>query len=174
MIPTRFRPQRRHRRPDTQHMSYSAREGSRQGRARRARGFTLIEIMVVVIIIGLLAAVIVPTVVSKVDDAKIAKAKQDIQSLEAALSMYYLDNSKYPTNEQGLTALVQQPTDPSIKHWRPGGYLERVSKDPWGNPYLYALPGSHNKQYDLYTLGADQQPGGEGVNADIGNWNLGD
>src|ERR1700719_4057638 len=112
-------------------MSYIAREGSRACRAR-ARGFTLIEIMVVVIIIGLLAAVIVPTVVSKVDDAKMAKAKQDIQSLEAALSMYYLDNSKYPTSEQGLTALIQQPTDPSIKHWRAGGYLERVSKDPWG------------------------------------------
>jgi general secretion pathway protein G len=150
-------------------MSYIA-----QVSRRRARGFTLIEIMVVVIIIGLLAAVIVPTVLSKVDDARVAKAKQDIQSLEAALSMYYLDNSKYPSSEQGLTALVQQPTDPSIKHWRPGGYLERVSKDPWGNPYLYAFPGTHGKAYDLYTLGADGQPGGDGINADIGNWNLGD
>ena len=138
------------------------------------RGFTLIEIMVVVIIIGLLAAVIVPTVLSKVDDARVAKAKQDIQSLEAALSMYYLDNSKYPTSEQGLTALVQQPTDPSIKHWKPGGYLERVSKDPWGNPYLYVFPGTHGKQYDLFTLGADGQPGGDGINADVGNWNLSD
>jgi len=155
-------------------MSYIAGEGSRRPGARRARGFTLIEIMVVVIIIGLLAAVIVPTVLSKVDDARVAKAKQDIQSLEAALSMYYLDNSKYPTSEQGLVALVQQPTDPSIKHWRPGGYLERVSKDPWGNPYLYVYPGSHGKTYDLYTLGADGQPGGDGINADIGNWNLGD
>ena len=155
-------------------MSYIAGEGSRRPGARRARGFTLIEIMVVVIIIGLLAAVIVPTVLSKVDDARVAKAKQDIQSLEAALSMYYLDNSKYPTSEQGLTALVQQPTDPSIKHWRPGGYLERISKDPWGNPYLYTFPGTHGKAYDLYTLGADGQPGGDGINADIGNWNLGD
>ena len=154
-------------------MSYIAREGSRACRAR-ARGFTLIEIMVVVIIIGLLAAVIVPTVVSKVDDAKIAKAKQDILSLEAALSMYYLDNSKYPTSEQGLTALIQQPTDPTIKHWRAGGYLERVSKDPWGFGYSYVFPGTHGKPYDLYTLGADNQPGGEGINADIGNWNLGD
>jgi general secretion pathway protein G len=155
-------------------MSEFAREGSRARGARRMRGFTLIEIMVVVIIIGLLAAFIVPTVMSKVDDAKIAKAKGDIQTLEAALSMYYLDNSKYPTSEQGLQALIQQPTDATIKHWRPGGYLERLSKDPWGNPYLYAQPGTHGKAYDLYTLGADQQPGGEGVNADIGNWNLSD
>ena len=111
---------------------------------------------------------------AEVDDARVAKAKADIQSLEAALSMYYLDNSKYPSSEQGLTALTQQPTDPSIKHWRPGGYLERVSKDPWGNAYLYTFPGTHGKLYDLYTLGADGQPGGDGINADIGNWNLGD
>jgi general secretion pathway protein G len=138
------------------------------------RGFTLIEIMVVVLIIGLLAAVIVPSIMNRVDDAKISKAKQDIRSLETALQMFYLDNSKYPTTEQGLTALVQPPTDPSIRHWKPGGYLERVSKDPWGNDYQYALPGAHGKQYDLYSLGADGQPGGEGINADIGNWNLGD
>src|SRR5205085_2714894 len=100
-------------------MSDIACEGSRGPGARRARGFTLIEIMVVIVIIGLLAAVIVPTVMGKVDDARVAKAKADIQSLEAALSMYYLDNSKYPTSEQGLTALVQQPTDPSKV-----GYLE--------------------------------------------------
>ena len=155
-------------------MSYIAGEGSRRPGARRARGFTLIEIMVVVIIIGLLAAVIVPTVLGKVDEARVAKAKQDIQSLEAALSMYYLDNSKYPTSEQGLTALVQQPTDPTIRHWRPGGYLERVSKDPWGNPYQYVFPGTHGKAYDLFTLGADGQPGGDGINADVGNWNLSD
>src|SRR2546423_15141195 len=117
-------------RPDRQHMSYIAGEGSRRPGARRARGFTLIEIMVVVIIIGLLAAVIVPTVLGKVDEARVAKAKQDIQSLEAAPSMYYLDYSKEPTSLQGLTALVQQPTDPSIKHWKPGGYLERVRKGP--------------------------------------------
>ena len=154
-------------------MSYIG-QVSRRRRARRARGFTLIEIMVVIVIIGLLAAVIVPTVMGKVDDARVAKAKADIQSLEAALSMYYLDNSKYPTSEQGITALTEQPTDPSITHWRPGGYLERISKDPWGNPYLYTFPGTHGKQYDLYTLGADGQPGGDGINADIGNWNLGD
>ncbi len=155
-------------------MNDVAHEGSRARAWRRMRGFTLIEIMVVVLIIGLLAEVIVPSIMNRVDDAKISKAKQDIRSLETALQMFYLDNSKYPTTEQGLTALVQPPTDPSIRHWKPGGYLERVSKDPWGNDYQYALPGAHGKQYDLYSLGADGQPGGEGINADIGNWNLGD
>jgi len=147
---------------------------SRQRVRGRASGFTLIEIMVVVVIIGLLAAVIVPTVVSKVDEAKVSKAKADIQSLETALTMYRLDNSKYPTSDQGLTALITQPTDPSIKHWRPGGYLQRVSKDPWGNDYQYVIPGSHGKEYDLFSLGADGAPGGEGIDADIGNWNIGD
>jgi len=155
-------------------MNDVAQEGNRRRAARRARGFTLIEIMVVVLIIGLLAAFIVPTVVSKVDEAKVAKAKGDVQALETALQMFYLDNSKYPTTEQGLTALVQQPTDPTIRHWKPGGYLDRVSKDPWGYDYQYVFPGTHGKQYDLFSLGADGQPGGEGVNADIGNWNLGD
>ena len=146
-----------------------------RGLARRyARGFTLIEIMVVVIIIGLLAAVIVPTVINKVDEARVVKAKQDIQSLETALTMFRLDNSKYPTTEQGLNALVSQPTDPTIKHWKPGGYLQRVSKDPWGFDYQYVNPGTHGKDYDLYTMGADNAPGGDGINADIGNWNIGD
>lgn len=155
-------------------MSYIAnvREGSRQ--RRHARGFTLIEIMVVVIIIGLLAAVIVPTVIDKVDEAKVSKAKSDIQAIETALTMFRLDNSKYPTTEQGLQSLVTQPTDQTIRHWRPGGYLPRLSKDPWGSDYQYTSPGTHSKDYDLYTLGADGQPGGEGVNADIGNWNLND
>jgi general secretion pathway protein G len=154
-------------------MSYIADEVSRRCSRRygRARGFTLIEIMVVVIIIGLLAAVIVPSVMRRVDDAKVAKAKEDIQSLETALQMYYIDNSKYPTNEQGLNALVQQPSDPSIKNWK-APYIERISKDPWGNDYQYVFPGTHGKAYDLFSLGADGQPGGDGINADIGNWNL--
>ena len=152
------------------------REVSRQRSRRyaRTRGFTLIEIMVVVVIIGLLAAVIVPAVVQKVDEAKVAKAKEDIQSLETALTMYYMDNSKYPTNDQGLAALTTQPTDPTIRNWRAGGYIERISKDPWRNDYQYVFPGTHGKEYDLFTLGADGQPGGDGVNADIGNWNIAD
>lgn len=137
-----------------------------------ARGFTLIEIMVVVIIIGLLAAVIVPQVVGRVDDARISKAKQDIQAFETALTMFRLDNFKYPTTEQGLRALVQQPADPTIRNWRPGGYLQRLNKDPWGNDYQYVYPGTRGREYDLFSFGADGQPGGEGVDADIGNWNL--
>jgi general secretion pathway protein G len=145
---------------------------NRQRLRARAGGFTLIEIMVVVIIIGLLAAVIVPQVISKVDDAKIAKTKSDIQALETALTMYRLDNSKYPTTEQGLQSLVTQPNDPTVRHWRAGGYIQRITKDPWGNDYQYALPGQHGKEYDLFSLGADGQPGGEGIDADIGNWNI--
>jgi general secretion pathway protein G len=155
-------------------MSHIVSEVSRPRRRRRPRGFTLIEIMVVVIILGLLAAVVVPQIIGKVDEARVAKAKQDIQSLETALTMFRLDNSKYPSSEQGLGALVSQPNDPSIKHWKPGGYLQRVSKDPWGNDYQYVLPGTHGKEYDLYSMGADGAPGGEGLNADIGNWNIGD
>jgi general secretion pathway protein G len=134
-------------------------------------GFTLIEIMVVVVIIGLLAAVIVPQVVSKVDEARVSKAKQDIASVETALTMFRLDNSKYPGTDQGLASLTTQPTDPSIRHWKPGGYVKRISKDPWGNEYQYVFPGTHGQEYDLYSLGADGQPGGDGNNADIGNWN---
>jgi general secretion pathway protein G len=155
-------------------MSYIRREVSR-GRSRRyvrTRGFTLLEIMVVVIIIGLLAAVIVPTVMNRVDDAKVTKTKEDIRSLETALTMYYMDNSKYPTNDQGLGALVTQPTDPTIKNWKAGGYIDRISKDPWGNEYQFVFPGTHGKAYDLCSLGADGQPGGDGINADICNWNL--
>ena len=137
----------------------------------RASGFTLIEIMIVVVIMGLLAAVIVPNVISKVGEARVAKTKQDIQAIGTSLTMYRLDNFKYPTTDQGLKALSIQPTDPTIHHWRPGGYIQRVSKDPWGNDYQYVYPGTHGREYDLFSLGADGQPGGEGINADVGNWN---
>ena len=136
---------------------------------RRARGFTLIEIMVVVIIIGLLAVIVAQNLIKPLDDAHITKAKADIAGLNTALKFYYLDNSTYPTSEQGLKALVTQPTDANLTHWR--RYLDGgLPKDPWGRDYLYAYPGTHGEPYDLYTLGADGQPGGEGPNADIGNW----
>jgi general secretion pathway protein G len=138
----------------------------------RQLGFTLIEIMVVVVIIGLLAAVIVPNLMGNVDKARVTKARQDIQAIETALTMFRLDNSKYPTTDQGLRALVQQPTDPSIRNWRPGGYVKKPSRDPWGNDYQYVYPGTHGTEYDLSSLGADGQPGGEGLDADIGNWDV--
>lgn len=134
------------------------------------RGFTLIEIMVVVVILGILAALVAPQVIRRIDDAQIAKAKQDIRSYETALNLYRIDNFKYPTTEQGLQALVQQPNDSSLKNWKPGGYIDGLRKDPWGNDYHYVYPGSHGKEYDLFTLGADNQEGGEGINADVGNW----
>jgi general secretion pathway protein G len=137
----------------------------------RSGGFTLIEIMVVVVIIGLLAAVIVPNIVGKVDEARVAKARQDLQAIETALTLYRLDNFRYPTTDQGLKALTQQP-DPSLKNWRQGGYIEQGSlKDPWGNDYQYVYPGTHGHEYDLYSFGRDGQEGGEGLDADIGNWN---
>ena len=137
-----------------------------------ARGFTLIEIMVVVVIIGLLAAFILPNVFGNVEKAQISKVKGDIQGIETALTMYKLDNYKFPSTDLGLVALVQRPNDPTVRNWREGGYIKRVSKDPWGNPYQYVFPGTRGQEYDLYSLGADGQEGGEGVNADIGNWNI--
>lgn len=138
---------------------------------RRQLGFTLIEIMVVVIILGILAAIVAPNVIGRVGDARVAAARQDIRGIENALKFYRLDNFSYPTTEQGLQALVTQPNDPNIRNWKAGGYLERLPKDPWGNPYQYLNPGN-NAEVDIYTLGADGRPGGEGENADIGNWDL--
>jgi general secretion pathway protein G len=138
----------------------------------RQRGFTLIEIMVVVVIIGLMTAVVTTQVWRRVDDARISKVKQDIKALELALQMYRLDNSRFPTTEQGLAALSARPTiEPIPNGWKPGGYVERLSKDPWKAEYLYVSPGQ-NGEYDLYSLGADQKEGGEGPDADISNWNL--
>jgi general secretion pathway protein G len=140
---------------------------------RSVRGFTLIEIMVVVVIIGLLAAVILPNVFGNVEKAQVNKAKADIQAIETALTMYKLDNHKYPSTDLGLTALYQRPNDPTVRNWRDNGYIKRISADPWGNPYQYVYPGTRGQEYDLYSFGADSQEGGEGANADIGNWNLG-
>jgi general secretion pathway protein G len=138
---------------------------------RAARGFTLIEIMVVVVILGILAALVAPNVIRRIDDARITKAKQDIRAYETALNLYRMDNFRYPTTEQGLESLVKQPTDPNIKNWKEGGYIQNLRKDPWGNEYSYISPGAHG-DYDLFTLGADAQPGGEDSDADIGNWDI--
>ena len=138
---------------------------------RPQRGFTLIEIMVVVVILGILAALVAPNVIRRVDDARVTKAKQDIRAYETALNLYRMDNFRYPTTEQGLEALVKQPLDPNIRNWKQGGYIDGMKKDPWGNDYAYIAPGTRG-EFDLYTLGADGQPGGEGPDADIGNWNI--
>ena len=141
------------------------------GTRHAEHGFTLIEIMVVVVILGILAALVAPNVIRRVDDARVTKAKQDIRAYETALNLYRMDNFRYPSTEQGLEALYKQPTDPNIRNWKQGGYVDGLKKDPWGNDYLYISPGTRG-EYDLYTLGADGQPGGEGPDADIGNWNI--
>lgn len=135
-------------------------------------GFTLVEIMVVVVIIGLLAAFIVPRVMGRVDDTRITKAAADIQTLETALSMYRLDTARFPTTAQGLAALLRKPDDPSLRNWKDGGYIARIARDPWGNAYRYRYPGQRGREYDLYSLGPDGVEGGVENDDDIGNWNL--
>ena len=137
--------------------------------ARGQRGFTLIEVMVVVVILSILAAIIVPRIMDRPDKARIVKAQSDIRALESALNLYRLDNHDYPTTDQGLEALVQKPAD--APSWKEGGYIDRLPKDPWGRPYQYLNPGAHGS-IDIFSLGADGQSGGEGKNADIGNWTL--
>jgi general secretion pathway protein G len=135
--------------------------------ATAARGFTLIEVMVVVVILGLLAAIIVPKVMSRPDEARTVAARADVAAISQALKLYRLDNTAYPSTEQGLQALVTRPsTQPIPANWKPGGYLDRLPKDPWGRDYLYLNPGVRG-EIDVFSLGADGQPGGEGTGGDI-------
>lgn len=155
-----------------QKISVSRYSSSQYSAARAARGFTLIEIMVVVVIMGILAALIVPKLMGRTDDARIMAAKQDIATVMQALKLYKLDNQRYPTTEQGLSALTAKPTiGPPADGWKTGGYLDKLPKDPWGNPYQYLSPGIKG-DLDVFSLGADGQPGGTGNDADIGSWDL--
>ncbi|MFV1982458.1 MAG: type II secretion system major pseudopilin GspG [Thiohalomonadales bacterium] len=137
-------------------------------RIKYQSGFTLIEVMVVVVILGILAAAIVPNIMKNPEKARIARAKSDISTIEGAASMYKLDNFNYPSTDQSLEALVTKPSGtPEAKHYNKGGYLKKIKKDPWGQPYQYLSPGVHG-DIDIYSLGPDQQPSDD----DIGNWNL--
>jgi len=140
--------------------------------ARGQAGFTLIEILVVVVILGILASIIVPKIMKRPEEARRTKAVMDIKAIETALNLYRLDNSVYPSTEQGLEALVTKPTTGVIpRNWKEEGYLDKVPKDPWGNLYVYLSPGVH-KEFDLVSYGADGVEGGEGKDADVENWNI--
>ena len=133
-------------------------------------GFSLVEILVVLVIMGLLISVVAPTVLNQADDARVQKVQADFKAIGTALKLYRLDNYVYPTSEQGLEALVEASTlDPEPRNFKKGGYLPELPLDPWGRPYLYLSPGE-NGEFDLYSLGADGLSGGEGQNADVGNW----
>jgi general secretion pathway protein G len=139
-------------------------------RAARQTGFSLVEILVVLVIMGLLISIVAPTVLNRADEARIQKVQADFKAIETALKIYRLDNFLYPSTEQGLEALVEaSELDPQPRNFKEGGYLAEVPLDPWGRPYLYLSPGE-NGEIDIYTLGADGLAGGEGQNADIGNW----
>ncbi len=133
-------------------------------------GFSLLELMVVVVILSILALVIVPRVIDRPDQARVARAQSDIAAVASALQLYRLDNLHYPTTDQGLAALVNRPTaDPAPANYATNGYIDRLPRDPWGEPYQYLSPGVHG-QYDVFTYGADGATGGSGVDADIGSW----
>lgn len=137
---------------------------------QKQAGFTLIELMVVVVILALLATFVVPQIMDRPEQARVVKAQQDIRSIESALKMYKLDNFAFPSTNQGLEALVKKPEgNPKPRNYNSKGYLESLPQDPWGNDYLYLNPGEHG-EIDIYSLGADGVAGGEGYNADIGNW----
>jgi len=139
-------------------------------RKQKTNAFTLIEVMVVVVILGILAAIIVPKIMSRPDQARLVKAQQDEMSIQNALDLYKLDNGEYPTTDQGLQALVTKPTvEPIPQDWKTDGYLKSLPKDPWGHQYQYLNPGEHS-DVDIFSYGADGKPGGVGYNADIGNW----
>ncbi len=142
-------------------------------RSRKQSGFTLLEIMVVIVILGILATLVVPNLLGNKEKADQQKAVSDIVALENALDMYKLDNSVYPTTDQGLQALVTKPNSPEPRNYRDGGYIRRLPKDAWGNDYQYLSPGDKGN-IDVFSFGADGQEGGEGINADIGNWNIQD
>jgi len=143
---------------------------NRQTIRSRGAGFSLVEILVVLVIMGLLISVVAPTVLNRADEARVQKVQADFKAIETALKIYRLDNYVYPTTEQGLEALVEPSTlDPEPRNFKDGGYLAEVPVDPWGRPYLYLSPGERG-EVDIYTLGADGLSGGEGQNADIGNW----
>ncbi|MEL7012340.1 MAG: type II secretion system major pseudopilin GspG [Pseudomonadota bacterium] len=139
-------------------------------RLQNPRGFSLIELMVVVVILSILAVVIVPRVIDRPDQARAVRAQSDIAAIESALNLYRLDNQRYPTTEQGLQALVEEPTRaPVPQNWADGGYIGRLPTDPWGQDYQYLNPGVHG-DIDLFSLGADGRTGGSGVDADVVNW----
>lgn len=136
---------------------------------RKERGFTLLEIMIVIVILGLLAAVVAPNVLSNQDKAMVKKAQADIAALEQAVDMYRMDNFVYPSTDDGLDALVEKPSGKALKNYNPDGYIKRLPRDPWGNEYQYLYPGKRGK-YDIYSFGADGMLKGEGFAADVGNW----